>query len=146
MKWLPWKLYRFFKIFVSNFTKIWLEPGTQIGKDFHIIHGSGFLAVHPGAVIGDRCGVMHNVTIGVNMSGGVPRIGDDVFIGANATLLGPIVVGDRVRIGANALVLTDVPADSIVQAPPPKIFPNVSAMLKKGRGNSTANKADGETF
>lgn len=145
LKWLPWKLYRIFKMFVSNLTKIWLEPGTQIGNDFHIIHGSGFLAIHPDVVIGDRCGVMHNVTIGLNMNGGVPRIGDDVFIGANATILGPIVIGDRVRIGANALVVTDVPADSIVQAPAPKIFPNVSALLKKGRDNSTEKEADGET-
>lgn len=145
LRWVPWKLYQIIRIIVSNFTKIWLEPETRIGDDFHIIHASGFLAIHPDVVIGDRCGVMHNVTIGMNMTDGVPRIGDDVFIGVNATILGPIVIGDRVRIGANALVVTDVPADSIVQAPAPKIFPNVSALLKKGRDDSTEKEADGET-
>lgn len=131
LRWLPWKIYRIISILVSSITKIWLEPGTKIGEDFHIIHSTGFLAVHPDVVIGDRCGLMHNVTIGVNMTGGVPRIGDDVFIGANATVLGPIVIGDRVRIGANALVVTDVPADAIVQAPPARIIPKLGITTAK---------------
>ena len=63
----------------------------------------------PRSVIGDRVGVMHNVTIGTNMGAGAPVIGDDVFIGVNSTVLGPIRVGDRVRIAANTAVTTERP-------------------------------------
>jgi serine O-acetyltransferase len=83
------------------------------------------LVIHPDVVIGDRCGVMHNVTIGMNMTGGVPRIGDDVFIGVNATVLGSITIGDRVRIGANTAVATNVPSDSVVIGSPAKIYPRL---------------------
>ncbi|MCV2866475.1 serine O-acetyltransferase [Albidovulum sediminicola] len=131
LRWALLKVYGLTHMFVANITKIWLPPEMIIGEDFHIIHGSGFLALHPDVVIGDRCGIMHNVTIGTNMVGGVPRIGDDVFIGVNATILGPITIGDRSRIGANAVVVTDVPPDSIVQAPPPRIYPSLSMKAMK---------------
>ncbi|MCV2869491.1 serine acetyltransferase [Defluviimonas sp. WL0002] len=137
LRWFLLKVYGLTNMFVANVTKIWLPPQTTIGKDFHIIHGSGFLAVHPDVIIGDRCGVMHNVTIGMNMTGGVPQIGDDVFIGVNATILGPVKIGDRTRIGANTVVVTDVPADSVVQAPAPRIFPSLSIQSLKASRPST---------
>jgi serine O-acetyltransferase len=111
---------------VANLTKVWIPPETEIGEDFHIIHAEGSLSIHPGAVIGKRLGVMHNVTIGTNMNDGVPVIGDDVFIGVNSTVLGPIKIGDRVRIGANTSVTTDVPSDSIVIGSPAKIYPRLA--------------------
>jgi serine O-acetyltransferase len=79
-------------------------------------------------VIGDRCGIMHNVTIGTNMTEGVPVIGDDVFIGVGACILGDITIGDRVRISANSLVTTDVPPDSIAIGVPAKILPSLASM------------------
>jgi len=79
-------------------------------------------------VIGDRLGVMHNVTIGSNMREGAPVIGDDVFIGVNSTVLGAIRVGDRVRIAANTAVTTDVPSDSIVVGSPARIYPRLGPL------------------
>lgn len=111
---------------VANVTKIWIPPETRIGDGFHIIHAEGSLSIHPDATIGDRLGVMHNVTIGTNMNDGVPVIGDDVFIGVNSTVLGPIKIGDRVRIGANTAVTTDVPSDSVVIGSPAKIYPRLA--------------------
>lgn len=110
---------------VANLTKVWIPPQVTIGEDFHIIHAEGSLSIHPDVVIGDRCGVMHNVTIGTNMHRGAPRIGDDVFIGVNSTVLGRITIGDRVRIGANTAVTTNVPSDSIVMGSPARIFPRL---------------------
>lgn len=123
------RLYGAANIFVANITKIWIPPQVTIGRDFHIIHAEGSLSIHPDAIIGDRLGVMHNVTIGTNMGDGVPVIGDDVFIGVNSTVLGGIKIGDRVRIAANTAVTTDVPSDSIAVGSPARILPRLGKLL-----------------
>ena len=64
--------------------------------------------------IGRNCVIAPWVTIGTNGSVAGPHIGDDVFIGTGAKVLGAIHVGDRVRIGANAVVIEDVPPDTTV--------------------------------
>lgn len=122
------KGYMILKVLVLNVTKVWIPPQVVIGKDFHIIHAEGSLSIHPDVIIGDRCGVMHNVTIGTNMGDGAPVIGDDVFIGVNSTVLGRIRIGDRVRIGANTAVSTDVPSDSTVLGSPARIYPRLSPL------------------
>jgi serine O-acetyltransferase len=121
-RWIAGKLYGAMNVVVANITKVWIPPQVRLGADFHIIHAEGSLSIHPEAVIGDRAGVMHNVTIGTNMGPGAPVIGDDVFIGVNSTVLGPIRIGDRVRIAANTAVTTNVPSDSIVVGSPARIY------------------------
>lgn len=137
IRWCASKLYGAMKVFILNITKVWIPPQVTIGKDFHIIHAEGSLSIHPDVIIGDRCGVMHNVTIGTNMRGGAPIIGDDVFIGVNSTVLGPIRIGDRVRIAANTAVTTNVPSDSVVIGSPAKIYPSLP-MFARTRGQPDA--------
>lgn len=122
------RTYGFANLFLANLTKIWIPPAATLGRDFHIVNNEGSLSIHPDAVIGDRLGVMHNVTIGSNMREGAPVIGDDVFIGVNSTVLGAIRVGDRVRIAANTAVTTDVPSDSIVVGSPARIYPRLGPL------------------
>lgn len=139
LRWVASKIYGFINLFVANTTKVWLPPQVCIGKDFHIIHAEGSLSVHPDVVIGDRVGVMHNVTIGTNMGPGAPTIGDDVFIGVNSTILGEVKVGSRVRIAANTAITSDIPDDSIVVGSPAKVYrrltpfkaPNLDARPKR---------------
>lgn len=126
------KLYGALNLLSANLFKIWVPSEVTVGDAFHIIHAEGSLSIHPDVVIGDRLGVMHNVTIGTNMGEGVPTIGDDVFIGVNSTVLGRIRVGDRVRIAANTAVTTDVPSDSIVVGSPARIYPRLGPF--KGHG------------
>jgi len=132
LRWFASKVYGFANFFVANITKVWIPPQVTLGADFHIIHAEGSLSIHPEAVIGDRVGVMHNVTIGTNMGPGVPVIGDDVFIGVNSTVLGKVRVGDRVRIAANTAVTTNVPADSIVVGSPARIYPRLGPFRAHG--------------
>lgn len=122
------KSYGFLNMFVANVTKVWIPPQVTIGEDFHIIHTEGSLSIHPEVIIGDRLGVMHNVTIGTNMRDGAPVIGDDVFIGVNATVLGKIRIGDRVRIAANTAITTNVPSDSIAVGSPARIYPRLGPL------------------
>ena len=52
-----------------------------------------------------------------------PTIGDKVFIGTAATLLGPITIGDNVKIGANSfIVMHDIPSDCTVTGTPARII------------------------
>jgi serine O-acetyltransferase len=129
-RWLVSKIYGVINFFVANITKVWIPPQVTIGRDFHIINTEGSLSIHPDVVIGDRLGVMHNVTIGTNMRPGAPIIGDDVFIGVNSTVLGAIKIGDRVRIAANTAVTSNVPSDSIVVGSPAKIYRRLTPFVR----------------
>jgi len=71
-------------------------------------HPNG-VVMHRDAVIGVNCMIMQQVTIGQLAEGGAPRLGDGVYVGAGAKVLGEITIGDGASIGANAVVLSDVP-------------------------------------
>ena len=130
IRWIASKIYGLINFVVANVTKVWIPPQVTIGCDFHIIHAEGSLSIHPDVVIGERLGVMHNVTIGTNMRPGAPNIGNDVFIGVNSTVLGAIRIGDRVRIAANTAVTTNVPSDSTVVGSPAKIYPRLTPFVR----------------
>lgn len=63
------------------------------------------------ASIGEQCTIMHQVTIGVDelKNNKAPVIGNNVFIGAGAKIIGNITVGNNVVIGAGAIVTKSVP-------------------------------------
>lgn len=144
LRWLASKPYAVMKVLILNVTKVWIPPQVRMGEDFHIIHAEGSLSIHPDVVIGDRCGVMHNVTIGTNMRPGAPVIGDDVFIGVNSSVLGKIRIGDRVRIGANTAVTTNVPSDSVVIGSPARIYPSLPIFAAKGAAKKSAKPSAAE--
>lgn len=80
-----------------------------------------------GAVIGKNCTIFHQVTIGSVASEGSkhigsPVIGDNVIIGAGAKIIGNVHVGNNVRIGANCVVTEDIPDNSTVVLPHPRII------------------------
>lgn len=82
--------------------------GAEFGPGLVLIHSWG--VVINGAVrAGCRIHLEHQVTIGAERRQ-TPMLGDDIFIGAGARVLGGIQIGDGARIGANAVVLADVPA------------------------------------
>jgi serine O-acetyltransferase len=90
--------------------EIWV--GADIGGGLYVAHPVGtVIAVER---IGRNCSIIHAVTLGLRNEQRFPAIGDDVFIGAGARVLGGVTVGDGARIGANAVVLDDVPAGATV--------------------------------
>lgn len=116
------KIYGLLLLWVEITTGILLNREVRVGKDFHLVH-SGNIKIHPGTVIGDRVGIMHDVTLGTTPEReGAPRIGNDVFIGAGAKILGPVTIGDRARVAANSLVIADVPPDTTAIGVPAKIL------------------------
>jgi serine O-acetyltransferase len=124
---------------VQHLTGVDLDRTTQVGEALHIVHG-GMISIHPDAIIGDRVGIMHGVTLGTNMGPGAPVIGDDVFIGCQASILGRVKIGNGARIAANSLVITDVPSGAVAVGVPARIGPDVSG-LRKGLAAGTDNGA-----
>lgn len=86
----------------------------EIGKDVVFAHNGLGVVVHDNAKIGDRCRIYQNVTIGGRNGRGYPTLGNDVFVGANALILGGCSIGDGAKIGAGAIVINDVPAGTTV--------------------------------
>jgi serine O-acetyltransferase len=121
-KWAGGKIYGVLSLAVEMSSGIMLNREARVGKDLHLVH-SGNIKIHPASVIGDRVGIMHDVTLGTGGDrDGAPVIGDDVFIGAGAKVLGPIKIGNRARIAANSLVISDVPPDATAIGVPAKVL------------------------
>jgi len=103
---------------------------TTIGKGLYIGHFGG-IVIHGDAVIGENCNLSQGMTIGVKIRGkkaGVPTIGDRVFIGPGAVILGGITVGNDALIGTNSIVTFDVPDKSVVASPLSEIVSDKGSM------------------
>lgn len=103
----------------SMFCHCIIGRGAQFGPGFVLIHSNG--VVINGSVIGGRnVYIEHQVTIGAQHRQS-PQIGNDVFIGAGAKIVGAVSIGDGARVGANAVVVKDVPPHSTVVGIPARV-------------------------
>ena len=101
-------------------TGISIPASVQIGHSFYIGHFGGII-LNAKTRIGNNCNISQGVTIGVSGIGekrGVPVIGNEVYIGANAVLAGKIQIQDNVLIAACSLVTTDVEENSVMMGVP----------------------------
>ncbi len=97
---------------------------TNIGEGFYIGH-FGTVVINESAVIGKYCNIAHTTTIGRASRGklkGSPTIGDYVWIGTGAVIVGNINIGSNVLIAPNSYVNFDVPSNAIVIGNPGKII------------------------
>lgn len=106
------------------FTGIEIHPSVKIGNGVFIDHGLGIVFGET-TEIGDNCIIFQNVTLGG--TGKIdgkrhPTIGNNVFIGANATILGPCPIGDNCKIGAETVIIDkEVPPNCTVVGAPGRI-------------------------
>jgi len=104
--------------------KMDIHPAAEIECGIFIDHGIG-VVIGETTSIGRGTLIYHGVTLGtarVMKGKRHPTVGRNVMIGANAVVLGPVVIGDGAKIGANAVVLKDVPAMATAVGNPAKII------------------------
>ena len=127
---------------------VYLRPGAKIGKGCKV----GDFVEIKNSVISDGAKVPHLAYVGdadvgskVNVGCGVifanydgkhkhrTKVGDNVFIGSNTTLIAPIEVGDGAFIAAGATIAHSVPGGAFVIA-------RASETIKEGRAEKYLKK------
>ncbi len=104
-------------------TGIEIHPGAKIGKGLFIDHGMG-VVIGETAEIGDYCTLYQGVTLGAtgkDQGKRHPTLGNHVFVGSGAKILGPFRVGDNAHVGAGAVVLKEVPDNATVVGVPARV-------------------------
>lgn len=111
-------LYLIDKFLVEVLFGITIDVNSNIGPGFYIGHFGGIIVRGD---FGSQCSIGQGVTVGSKGAGksdGWPVIGDNVYIGAGAKIIGSIKVGNDCVIGANAVVIRDVPGNSLAVGVP----------------------------
>ncbi|AXE38699.1 Serine acetyltransferase [Acidipropionibacterium virtanenii] len=115
--------YRILNYGITHLDHLEISSHADIGPGLLLMHRHGII-IGP-AVIGRNCVIHQNVTIGQRVAGGdhgVPRIGDNVWIGPGAVITGDIAVGDGVTISAGSVLSKDVPGRSLVAGNPARVI------------------------
>ncbi|MCD6169275.1 MAG: serine O-acetyltransferase [Candidatus Latescibacteria bacterium] len=125
-------LYRRNRFLVARFishinrwlTGIEIHPGAKIGRRFFIDHGMG-VVIGETAEIGDDCLLYQGVVLGgtsLKKEKRHPTLGNNVVVGAGATILGAIKVGSGAKIGSGSVVIRDVPEGATVVGIPGRVI------------------------
>ena len=109
------KMYYRFKWHRAGIKLGFMVPPNVFGKGLAIVH-YGLLTINGNAKVGDNCRVQEGVNIGAKHSGASPVIGNNVYIGSGAKILGDIHIASNVIIGAGAVVVKSIEEEHTVWA------------------------------
>ena len=107
----------------SELFQVDIHPAAKIGAGVFLDHGTG-ITIGETAVVGDDVSMLHGVTLGgTSAEGGDrhPKIGKGVLLGANASVIGNILIGDYAKIAAGSVVLKPVPAGCTAAGVPARL-------------------------
>lgn len=111
-------LFIFLYVPFKNLTTIELHPECKIGKCLYLPHGHS-IVISKKAKIGDYVTLHHNCTVGINYKTNfAPIIENNVFIGANSTIIGGVSIGEKSIILSNSSVVKSFDRESIVGGVP----------------------------
>lgn len=117
-------IYRRMLLWICRKNHMEIGDQTQIGPGFYVGHPVA-ITINPKTVIGKNVNIHKGATIGQENRGsrkGAPTIGDDVWIGINAMVVGNVTIGSDVLIAPLAYVNFDVPDHSVVLGNPGRII------------------------
>jgi len=103
----------------------------QFGPGFVLIHSYG-VVINSSVRGGRNVKIEHAVTIGAERNES-PALGDNVFLGAGAKIIGAVRIGSDTKVGANAVVVDDVPDGATVVGIPARV------VRMEGGGRKTEN-------
>jgi len=124
---------------IEMLTGVQISPRADIGPGLvvHTTHGV-FIAE---TRIGRNCVVQHGVAI----THGVRSVGDDVYFGPGAKVIGRAAVGSNVRVVANSVVMTDVADNLTVVGVPARIrWRNRSAAARSAAAAPAPARREGK--
>ena len=135
--WFPFKfigmlIYFPFVVIIRLAYNTSVPAACKIGKKFIILH-HGSIYINKNTVIGDNVRIAAQVVLGVSKLDDqrCPVIGNRVFIGAGAKVLGAVKIGDNSIIGANAVVVKNIPEYSVACGVPAKVIRQMSKKINK---------------
>ncbi len=102
----------------------------NIKAGLRLVHRGGVI-INALAKINNNVTLLRGVTIGSNRRGrnkGAPTIGNNVWVGANAAIIGNVTIGDSVMIAPNSYINFDVPSHSICIGNPARIVSRENAI------------------
>ncbi|HEX8767472.1 MAG TPA: acyltransferase [Jatrophihabitans sp.] len=122
-----------------------IGPGTWIGA-FTVIDGSGGLVIGAGCDISSGVHIYSHSSVRRCVSGRrfdqverrPTRIGDRVFIGANAVVNMGVTIGDEAVVAAGAVVTRDVAARTVVAGVPARPVADVALDGMEGEPGDAA--------
>lgn len=121
--WSRWGTYHACKFWLRGLSLklgVYIDITTDIGPGLYLPHPCGII-VNRRCRIGANCNLSQHVTLGVKSReprAGCPTLGDRVYVGPGAVLIGAIQVGNDAAVGANAVVTRDVPDQGVVAGVP----------------------------
>lgn len=132
------------KIIGETSTEKLIGQGMKVGKNFSRQQGCFIDNSHAWLIeIGDNVTFSIRVTVLAHDAStklylgyakiGKVKIGNNVFVGANSTILCNVEIGDNCIIGANSVVTKDVPSNSVVAGNPAKVICTVTDYLDKNK-------------
>lgn len=114
---------------------------SDFGKNIHVgenvfINACCHFHDHGGVTIGDGCQIGHAVVFATLNHGVEPekrkytkpapiKLGRNVWIGSNSTILPGVTIGDNAIVAAGAVVTKDVPANTVVGGVPARKIKNL---------------------
>lgn len=109
------------RVLSQSLTGIRIPAAQKIGPGF-IIHNFSSIHIDAGSV-GENFTVNQGVSVGPDWTQqGRPVLGNNVFLGSGAKVLGAITLGDNVVVAANALVIRSVPDNCTVAGVPARVI------------------------
>lgn len=124
---LKYLFYPFAKLILNHFKfklGISIPPSTKINSGLYIGHFGG-IVINGNCEIGKNFNISQGVTLGVTNRGknkGCPKVGDNVYIGPGAKIIGAVTIGNNVAIGANCVVTKSIPDNSVAVGIPARII------------------------
>jgi serine O-acetyltransferase len=117
---LLWGVYRTFEVMLGLLTTISIDVDAEIAPGFYVGHFVS-LQIGPGVKIGRNSSVGQMCTLegtGRFPARNAPVLGERVYLGSGAKVIGPVRIADGAAICANSVVVADVPENGVVLGNP----------------------------